>query len=204
MTVYGGSVEIHPLQQGRARLDSMLTLLNPQDHTFPGRNPSRRPNTVRRPSQPCPPSGQDLARNPVVQRALHGAWQDSEYGTPQRHEEGGWIYSRNGRLLTRRAPPGTQSSLNLDNPPRVRGAQLVGTFHVHPNPTSSYWAPEPQAPDFDYAYKQGLPGVVLTDQGIYTFGPERRGSDPGRAAPPGWNGFPGSSADTRGCTPGSS
>ncbi len=48
----------------------------------------------------CPPTAKELAQSPMIQRVLNQAWADSKHGTPQHHEEGGWIYFNPKSFLT--------------------------------------------------------------------------------------------------------
>ena len=170
-----------------------------------------------KPNQPCPPTGRQLADDPTVQRAALQAMRDSRSGRPGAHEEGGWIYARNGRIIVQRARPGTEEGIDLSNPPKVRGALLVGIFHTHPKVyfKGPLWEtyiggdPNPSKtgrnPDTDIRYL-GIPGIVVAEVDgklmLTPYGPNRRGSDPDRALPPALvPGYPGNSADTRGCPP---
>lgn len=101
----------------------------------------------------------------------------------------------------------------MNNPPKVRGALLVGRFHTHPKVyfMGRYIGGEPtpsttgRNKDTDIKYV-GLPGLVVAEVNgklvITPYGPNRRGSDPDNALPPDLvPGYPGNSADTRGCPP---
>ncbi|HVF51360.1 MAG TPA: Ig-like domain-containing protein [Pyrinomonadaceae bacterium] len=165
------------------------------------RNWTRVPEDIR-----CAPTGEELASSSIVRQALLRAWADANIGTPQRHEEGGWIYFNpaTGKLSVRRAPAGQTHSLDLRNPPDVRGSLVAGTFHIHPEPATStgYWESGPSPTDKSNAYKWGVPGVVMSQldgkTGIQFHGPKRLGSHPDLAKPIGQaNGFLGSSMDTR-------
>jgi RHS repeat-associated protein len=133
----------------------------------------------------CPPTGSELANNKIVLGALRRAWRDSQYATANAHEEGGWIYQNTstGRIATRRAPRGAESSIVLDSPPHLTGYLVVGIFHTHPNPTSEGWDPHPDQRDDIYALTHGIPGLVMSDSGIFPFGPNRTGGDPGSTLP---------------------
>lgn len=65
-----------------------------------------------------------LANDPVVVQALQHAWRDSRPGTREgvRHEEGGWIYARNGRTVIQRATSGGAADVSLVPAPQIRGA----------------------------------------------------------------------------------
>lgn len=153
---------------------------------------------------PCGPTGEELKRKRQVRKALAKAFKDSNYGKEDAHEEGGWIYQDvSGRLRIERAPSGGRGSINLANPPKIFGFQIVGTFHTHPNRTGTEsrpgytWDYQPSDNDILAAFNRGVPGLVMTDHGIIPYGPKRRGSDPDRASSPGVDGgFPGN-VDTR-------
>ncbi|MET0624140.1 MAG: RHS repeat-associated core domain-containing protein [Pyrinomonadaceae bacterium] len=169
------------------------------------------------PSQPCPPTGAHLAEDPTVQAAALQAMRDSRSGRPGAREQGGWIYVRKGKVIIIRVPAsrGTEDSLDISNPPQLRGALLVGAFHTHPlvydKVTDSYISggPNPSTggrnPDTRIMFL-GIPGLVVAEVGgrlrITPYGPTRRGSNPDDAIPPSLiRGFPGNSADTRRCPP---
>ena len=113
----------------------------------------------------------------VVQQPLEQAWEDSLSDDPvHRHEEGGWIYldSPTGDVMVRRAPAGTQSTLDLSIPPVVRGAKVIATFHTHPNPSAEGWEPGPSAEDTQSAWLFGVPCLIRADDGTHTTGPASR------------------------------
>ena len=139
----------------------------------------------------CPPTGKQLASDPVVLTAIEQAWNDSNYDTPSRHEEAGWIYMNTdtAELSVIRAPSGGRASASLLNPPAVQGSILVGDFHTHPNRTGSRapnggtWDWKPDLIDKFHNTRAGVPGIVRSDHGVTPYGPKRRGSDPTHAGP---------------------
>ncbi|MEQ9667841.1 eCIS core domain-containing protein [Coleofasciculus sp. G2-EDA-02] len=136
------------------------------------------------------PTANELLANGNVQSALGAAWTDSQVNDPtNRHEEGGWIYLNlvTGEISTRRAPAGAQARLDLGNPPQVDESIVVGDFHTHPNPTSQGWQPRPSTQDHAHGAWAGVPGLVRSDIGDFTFGPNQRLHLAGN------RGFPGSS-----------
>jgi RHS repeat-associated protein len=176
---------------GTITLRDPIKLLEPQD-TQPEQN------------KPCPPTGQQLADDPVVQRELNRAWRDSRPGQPNRSEQGGWIYARNGRIFVIRARPGTTNRINLDNPPQPAGALLVATFHTHPTLSSQGGDPNQSDLDLQNEVFRGVPGLIRNENGITPYGPNRRGSNPELALYPGpgpVNGYPGLKADSTHCPP---
>src|SRR5438045_1873991 len=97
-----------------------------------------------------PPTADELLQDPIVVQAMEQAWIDSlPNNVANRHEEGGWIYMNTitGQITTLRASAGMRSRISLGNPPIVANAVVVGTFHTHPNPTSSGWTPGPSPTD---------------------------------------------------------
>src|SRR5262249_25426748 len=56
----------------------------------------------------CPPSGEQLKADPRVVAAIEKAWRDSKPGMGKnvRHEQGGWLYARNGQIFAVRGPRG--------------------------------------------------------------------------------------------------
>ena len=159
------------------------------------------------PPAPCPPTGAQLANDPTVRRAMETAWRQSNIGLRDdlRREQGGWIYARNGQIIIRRARNGGSASIDLRNPPVVRGALLVGNFHTHPGFATQNYDPNPSTPDVNNSFRRGVPGLVISEgMGITPYGPNRRGSNPGQAlnpSNPAITGYPGNSANTTGCPP---
>lgn len=133
------------------------------------------------------PTATELQNHPVVQSTLVQAWTDSLPDDPDnRHEEGGWIYWNitTGEISIRRASPGYQSELILDNPPAVPGSLVVGIFHTHPNPSSEGWDPGPSEVDRRADERDGVPDLIRADNGVHVSGPpSRRG---GLAGGPGF------------------
>jgi hypothetical protein len=123
------------------------------------------------------PTTAELLNNPVVQGALEDAWLDSRTdNSAERHEEGDWIYLEiaSGNLMIRRAPRGKRSSIDLNSPPLVPGAMVVGKFHTHPNPTAEGWEGGPSSADRRTAARHGVPSLIRADDGIHTAGPDSR------------------------------
>jgi hypothetical protein len=136
---------------------------------------------------PSAPTAAELLQNPLVKQALDQAWIDSEAGDPsRRHEEGGWIYLdvSNRTVTIRRAISGGQRQIDLGDPPLLPMSVIVATFHTHPNPTAEGWNPRPSYADIVADWRDGVPGLVVSDQGVFVSGPpNRRG---GLVGPPGY------------------
>lgn len=123
------------------------------------------------------PTADELLVNPIVKAALEAAWADSFPDDPSlRHEEGGWVYcdTTTGVISTRRAPPGRRNAVNLTHPPAVQRSVVVAAFHTHPNPTALGWNPEPSDDDRQLHADAGVPGLIVSDMGVYTVPPDRR------------------------------
>ncbi len=79
--------------------------------------------------------------DPEVRRQLRRAWEDSQPGTADAHEEGGFILRlADGRFTIERWPRGAQDEIEV--PPHSDGrrgaAVILATFHTHPNPGPTY------------------------------------------------------------------
>ena len=86
---------------------------------------------------------------PAVRTALRQAWEDSLPGIAGGHEEGGFILQDSvGNLSVARWPKGAQTSilLPLHSQGRVGEADIIATFHTHPN-TGSDFLQEPGETD---------------------------------------------------------
>ncbi|MGH9944051.1 MAG: Mov34/MPN/PAD-1 family protein, partial [Pyrinomonadaceae bacterium] len=124
---------------------------------------------------PCAPTVKDLLKDPLVKNALNQAWSDSQTGTKNYHEEGGWIYANNNNnsLTIIRAAPGTSNSMpsmRTDMTPMVLGSRLVAWFHTHPRGT-----PSPSEADKRVTKALGVPGITKYNRnGTFTIGPNRR------------------------------
>jgi len=72
-----------------------------------------------------------------VRDELRNAWKESSSGTPNAHEEGGFVVQdEQGRLVVKRWPQGSRKEIVV--PPhadgRFDGRLILATFHTHPNP----------------------------------------------------------------------
>ena len=126
---------------------------------------------------PEAPTATELQTNPAVQAAFAAAWADSFADDPTlRHEEGGFIYYNptTDEVIVRRVPPGGSDSINLSFPPVVPGAFLVATYHTHPHPPDRVWTAEPSPEDRRLAHESGVPWFVISHEGTFVAGPERR------------------------------
>ncbi|KAH9474284.1 hypothetical protein JR316_0013447 [Psilocybe cubensis] len=121
---------------------------------------------------------------------FQSAWEDSFDDGYHCHEEGGFIYidfpikRPITRAYVQRAPKGgtmnqrtkgDNASIDLNNPGISRdNVILVANFHTHPLSTNVQGDPQPSKADKDNAYHRGLPGIVISRDGIYAYGPEER------------------------------
>lgn len=134
-----------------------------------------------------------LSNDPAVRQALQEAFEASQEGTPDQHEEGGWIYDCKGpdgwSIKIVKWPPGDYDSIDqgpmLDDP----DCQLVGSFHTHAGAPSGH--PEndgyknelPSDADEELAEELGVPGFVKyglgddpSTQGTFAYGPMEPGT----------------------------
>ncbi len=119
------------------------------------------------------PSADELQKDPIVR----AAWADSFPDDPQlRHEEGGFIYYNPiaGGITVRRTPPGGRNSLNLSFPPSVHDSFLIAMYHTHPTPPGRRVTAEPSSLDWKYAIESGVPWFIISHEGVYIAGPDRR------------------------------
>lgn len=82
-----------------------------------------------------------LLSNATFRAALKQGWKDSQPGTTEGHEEGGFIVRVSaGTLDVVRWPKGEQSSIKLPPHPNCKldEKDIVATFHTHPNIGSDY------------------------------------------------------------------
>lgn len=90
------------------------------------------------------------------------------------------IYAKNGKILIVRAQRGKSDNIDLTNPPAIRGAMLVGTFHTHLGfAAQGHHSPLESTPDLINATFRGVPGLIIREgKVIFAYGPNRRGSEP--------------------------
>jgi len=71
-----------------------------------------------------------------IRRLLRQAWGDSRAGTPEGHEEGGFVLrAADGSLAVERWPRGISDEIVVPAHPggRRNGLLILATFHTHPN-----------------------------------------------------------------------
>lgn len=79
--------------------------------------------------------------NDSVRGHFRLAWTESQAGTPDAHEEGGFVLIRNrGSFAVERWPRGEQDRVEVPDHSdgRRSGMIIVACFHTHPNPGSEY------------------------------------------------------------------
>ncbi len=82
-----------------------------------------------------------VLKNATVLRQLREAWDDSNPGKPEAHEEGGFILKADdGSLIVRWWPRGEKDQIEVPEHPggQFEGMLIVATFHTHPNPLPEY------------------------------------------------------------------
>lgn len=126
----------------------------------------------------------------TVRVALKKAWEDSQPGVTDGHEEGGFILrDPAGSLSVVRWPKGAQKSIILPPHPncKVGERDIVATFHTHPN-TGSEYLQEPSETDKravrdDPALKGGFYAgeFVISQETVYLVTPDGQASEVGEA-----------------------
>jgi hypothetical protein len=122
------------------------------------------------------PTAAELLNNRKVQQALADAWAASRSGTPQFHEEGGWIYmdTTTEEISVLRATSGGPDEIDLWWPPVVDGSVVVATFHTHPT-SPNHFPDIPSSNDTDNAWKRGVPNLIHSqNRGDFVTGPDSR------------------------------
>lgn len=134
-----------------------------------------------------------LRRGSETRTTLEEAWKASFLSNNRIQERGGYIFAdpdQNLNVLKIAMAPDSASesygpdskvnlAIDLNRPPQVRrshkmyGWILVANFHTHPIKTSSL-AMEPSGADISNAMYRGVPGIVISSGGIYTYGPSQR------------------------------
>ncbi|KAK0479514.1 hypothetical protein IW261DRAFT_1419619 [Armillaria novae-zelandiae] len=150
------------------------------------------------------------------QGTFQTAWSDSFVSPSHCCEQGGFIYvdfpvpNRVTRAFITRAPKGAtmnqttsgpNASIDLNRPGIRMNKVILGkdvsairigaaNFHTHPLSKQVGGDPQPSRPDMANAYARGLLGIVISRDGIYSYGPERRANTnnpkgyPGPVSPP--------------------
>jgi hypothetical protein len=116
------------------------------------------------------PPLQDIANDPSIRSQINDAWTASAPNGRSPQEHGFWI-SRNettGQLFIRPfANAGSAASITPGPVPD----DAVAFFHTHPNSPDYGFIAGPSIGDARYATATGLPGLILSHNGMYYFGP---------------------------------
>jgi RHS repeat-associated protein len=127
--------------------------------------------------QPCPPTGAELIVDPITLGAIEGAFNASQYGTSNAHEELGLIYADKYNVVRSilRVAPGPPISSGKaggtfpTTSPHIEGLRLVAIYHTHPYkkgtriPGTQYVTGDPSRPsteDLDSADYFNVPGLI--------------------------------------------
>lgn len=146
-----------------------------------------------------PPTRKQLLSDPKVSNALDVAWAFSKIDSPDRHEEGGWIYGndRTSELKVVFALRGEACSceenavceINIAYPKIIDDFYVVGDFHTHPCPVDGDTPPPVSerisSADFSTTYENRVPSIVQDRWGRFAYGPLRRISYSGNRGYPG-------------------
>jgi hypothetical protein len=120
---------------------------------------------------------QAIANDPAIRSRINEAWIASNPLNSPPQEHGFWI-SRNettGELLTRPfASPGSMARITPGPTPN----DAIAFFHTHPNTErlGVPFTPGPSRGDLGFAADEGLPGILMSHNGMYYFGPPLRPS----------------------------
>eukprot|EP01018_Ginkgo_biloba_P015199 Gb_29274 [translate_table: standard] len=152
------------------------------------------------------PTAVQIIKRSEFQQALAQVWSASFIKNDLYQIRGGWVYvdSTNPnnyfvqRAAKERAPQASLQDVEadtesveiaLDDPEKDKNSfpdsgnyKLVADFHTHPFPHTYQ---EPESDDISRAYKRGVPGVVVSCSGIFSYGPQRRASLDGPTGYPG-------------------
>jgi hypothetical protein len=81
-----------------------------------------------------------LLSQSIVRAALKNAWLDSQPGTENRHEEGGFVVDSTGDLKVVRWPRGGPDAIDVPTHTgcKIEEAEIVASFHTHPNIGQDY------------------------------------------------------------------
>ena len=103
-----------------------------------------------------------------VRSGMEQSWIDSNPGTENAQEQGGWILGdmKTSEYEVSRWATGKQASLKV--PPKPKNA--IAHFHTHPN-TGPQWNPNPSPPDIRATQSLGIPGYVINERGIVRIDP---------------------------------
>jgi hypothetical protein len=110
---------------------------------------------------------------PEVKRGMIQAKNDSNFGSAEKHEEGGLILKdKNGNLSTQAWPAGETDRLIPPSHPDggVGDKEIVGSYHTHPNIGSDY-RQEPSQADINWVVNNpknaGNKHFVISEKKIY-------------------------------------
>jgi hypothetical protein len=121
----------------------------------------------------------DILKDPIVQDALQTAWVNSQEGTENEHEEGGWIvhiYEDNPDNICKeyRTEIITWTSGGLDGvssgpKPSIENGRVVADFHTHPGSIKgedSFVNHVPSKADLNASVFFKMPGIIRYGTGI--------------------------------------
>jgi proteasome lid subunit RPN8/RPN11 len=125
------------------------------------------------PAAAVPPTAAEILADPNVRQAMRQAWEDSDDGGPNDHEEGGYIVQNpDGSLAVVRVPSGDEDSVSFDihESGMIGDQRIVGTFHTHPN-TGTTYDDTPSDADTsnsrDYPTTMGPHQFILSPNDVY-------------------------------------
>jgi len=121
----------------------------------------------------------EILQDPVVQEALQVAWINSEEGTDNEHEEGGWIvhvFEDNAEnkckdYRTEIIPWSSGGVNGIDSGPKpsIENGRVVADFHTHPGSAKREDGSNNHVPsktDLNASTFNGIPGIIKYGTGI--------------------------------------
>lgn len=116
------------------------------------------------------PELEALADDKVVDAAIAADWKASNPNGPGAKKEHGFWVLRSGKgVLSVQAFPSNGTRDSLTPGPMPAGA--IAFFHTHPNTSAEGYDQAPSDADKDFADAVGLPGLVMSHDGMFYFGP---------------------------------
>lgn len=115
------------------------------------------------------PELEAMADDPVVDAAIAADWKASKPNGSPKKEHGFWVLRSAKGVLSVQAFPSNGTNDSLVPGPMPTGA--VAFFHTHPNTAAEGYAQEPSDADKDFATALDIPGLVMSHDGMFYFGP---------------------------------
>lgn len=129
----------------------------------------------RAPNSAVRPELEAIANDPAVAQAINNAWTASNPNGPgPKQEQGFWVMrdtNTNALSIVQFPSNGTRDSLTPGATPNQPGSVPVAFFHTHPNTADEGYVSEPSPADSNFANSRRVPGIIMSHDGMYYFGP---------------------------------